>query len=230
MMREHDTYSIEIPAGRVRLEGELFIPDEPMGLVVFAHGSRSSHHSARNREVAQALVDQGLATLQFDLLTHDEEAERQGRHLRFDIGLLANRLVGALEWARREAHLQAMPIGIFGASTGAAPALIASTRVHDVAAVVSRGGRPDLAHAALPAVTAPTLLIVGSEDHEVLEQNRRAMRQMTAPTRLHIVTGATHLFEEPGALGEVTIAAASWFRKHLCAPTLHEQFGSAWDR
>jgi len=231
MMREHDTFSVEIPAGRVRLEGDLIVPDEPMGLVAFAHGSGSSRHSPRNRQVAQALVDQGLATLLFDLLTRDEEvAERHSRHLRFDIGFLANRLVGALEWAKREAHLQAMPIGIFGASTGAASALIASTRVPEVAAVVSRGGRPDLAHSTLPTVSVPTLLIVGSEDHEVLELNRRAMRQMSAPTRLHIVSGATHLFEEPGTLGEVTIAAASWFRKHLCAPTLHEQFGSAWDR
>jgi len=231
MIRDHETLSVEVPAGRVTLAGDLTIPDAPVGIVAFAHGSGSSRNSPRNRQVAQTLVEHGLATLLFDLLTPEEErAERHTRHLRFDVGLLANRLTSTLEWAKHQPHIEALPIGIFGASTGAASALIASTRLPDVAAIVSRGGRPDLAHHALPHVTVPTLLIVGSHDREVLELNRRAMQRMNAPTRLHIVEGAGHLFEEPGALAEVTLAASTWFRKHLCAPTVHEQFGSAWDR
>ena len=230
MIRDHETFSVSIPAGRVTLAGDLSIPDAPTGIVVFAHGSGSGRHSPRNHQVAHTLVEQGLATLLFDLLTPAEEhAERHTRHMRFDVGLLGNRLANVLEWVKHQPHIEALPTGIFGASTGAAAALIASTRATNVAAIVSRGGRPDLAHACLPQVRVPSLLIVGSRDREVLELNRRAMQQMTAPTRLHIVEGAGHLFDEAGTLAEVTLAAATWFRKHLCAPTLHEQFGSAWE-
>jgi dienelactone hydrolase len=183
--------------------------------VVFAHGSGSSRLSPRNRAVAGALVHDGLATLLLDLLTPGEEAaERTTRHLRFDIPLLASRLVGAVDWVARQAARRALPIGLFGASTGAAAALIAATRT-GVRAVVSRGGRPDLAGDALSRVRCPTLLIVGGADVEVFELNRRAMKRMPASTAIHIVPHAGHLFEEPGALAEVVAAASQWFRKHL---------------
>jgi dienelactone hydrolase len=226
MIRDRDEFEVEIPAGRVSLTGQLCIPDQPIGIVVFAHGPGSERHSPRNQEIARALVAQGFATLLFDLLTADEDGDR---HARFDVHLLANRLVNVLEWIAHQPHLEAMPIGLFGANTGAASALIAATRMRSVAAVVSRAGRPDLAHEALPQVSAPLLLIVGAHDHEVLELNRRALRQINAPAKLHIVEGASHEFDEPGTLGEVMVAATAWFRKHLCAPTMHEQFGSAWE-
>lgn len=214
--------TVTVTAGAVALTGDLTVPPEPAGIVVFAHGSGSGRLSPRNRTVAQALVGEGLATLLFDLLTRDEEtAERYTRHLRFDIPLLANRLVGAIEWVNRQDRLAMLPIGLFGASTGAAAALIAATRT-DVDAVVSRGGRPDLAHDALPRVRCPTLLIVGGDDTEVIELNRRALRQMTAPATLHIVPGAGHLFEEPGTLNEVMRLAAEWFREHLATPHWRE--------
>jgi dienelactone hydrolase len=209
---------VTIPVGRIELIGDLAIPRRPDGIVVFAHGSGSSRLSPRNREVAQALVQANLATLLFDLLTHDEEvAERYTRHLRFDIPLLAERLIGAIEWIRVHDRIATLPVGVFGASTGAAAALIAAARLSNVGAVVCRGGRPDLAADALARVRCPTLLIVGSADTDVLELNRRAMQQMTAHTKLHVVRGATHLFEEPGALDEVTDVAAAWFQDHLIA-------------
>ena len=199
----------------VSLIGDLTVPSNAVGIVVFAHGSGSGRMSPRNRAVAHELVHGSFATLLFDLLTPEEEvAERYTRHLRFDIPLLANRLVGAIEWVQSQHELSALPVGLFGASTGAAAALIASTRA-DVAAVVSRGGRPDLAGVALARVTCPTLLIVGGADVEVLDLNRRAQQRMCAPTSLHIVVGAGHLFEEPGAMREVIEHALAWFRAHV---------------
>lgn len=206
---------VSIHAGSIVLDGDLTVPPDPGGVVVFAHGSGSSRQSPRNRAVAGELVARGFATLLFDLLTRAEELEeRYTRHLRFDIPLLADRLVGAIEWLDRHERLDMLPVGVFGASTGAAAALIAATRA-DIAAVVSRGGRPDLAAGALPRVRCPTLLIVGGNDPQVLELNRLALRQLRAPAQLHIVPGAGHLFEEPGALREVTDVAAAWFREHL---------------
>ncbi len=192
-------------------------PPDAAGVVVFAHGSGSSRHSPRNRYVAGELQRAGFATLLMDLLTGDEEAVdmRTGR-LRFDIELLAERLVQATEWLVERVRGRDLPIGYFGASTGAAAALVAASRGGAVVrAIVSRGGRPDLAGPALPLVTAPTLLIVGSEDEVVIRMNRQAQQQMNALNRLHIVPGATHLFEEPGALEEVARAARSWFETHL---------------
>ncbi len=212
-----------VNAGSVELTGDVTVPFGAAGIVVFAHGSGSGRTSPRNQFVADSLVSAGFATLLFDLLTREEEVEeRYTRHLRFDIPLLADRLVGAIEWVRAQVPLRALPIGLFGASTGAAAALIAATRVRSVAAIVSRGGRPDLAAPALPHVTCATLLIVGGSDPEVLELNRIALRELTAPARLHIVPGASHLFEEPGALEEVTQVSAAWFRTHLVrAPERH---------
>ena len=207
---------VQIPTGRVMLTGDLVVPPSASGIVVFAHGSGSSRLSPRNRAVAQELVHDGFATLLFDLLTRGEEvAERYTRHLRFDIPLLAERLIGALDWVERRETTAALPIGLFGASTGAAAALIAAARLHRVRAVVSRGGRPDLAGAELANVRCPTLLIVGGDDHQVLELNRRAAARMTAEVELRIVPGATHLFEEPGALDDVIDAAWEWFQRHL---------------
>jgi pimeloyl-ACP methyl ester carboxylesterase len=211
-----DSRSLAIGVAGVQLTGDLTVPSSPRGMIVFAHGSGSSRTSPRNRSVAQAFVDDGFATLLFDLLTRDEEiAERHTRHLRFDIDLLADRLVGAIAWVGRHDRLSALPLGLFGASTGAAAALIASTRSPAVGAVVSRGGRPDLAADALPRVRCPTLLIVGGADRTVLDLNRRAATYMTANTETHVVPHAGHLFEEPGALRDVIDAAAAWFRKHL---------------
>jgi dienelactone hydrolase len=216
--------TVSVVAGGVVLTGDLTVPPHPGGIVVFAHGSGSGRLSPRNRAVACSLVEGGFATLLFDLLTRDEEiAERYTRHLRFDIRLLAERLVGAIQWVNRQDRLAMLPIGLFGASTGAAAALIAATRA-TVGAVVSRGGRPDLAGDALPRVRCPTLLIVGGADVEVLELNRRAMQAMSALALLHIVPRAGHLFEEPGALREVTAAALEWFREHLGTARWREQY------
>lgn len=215
--------TVRIQAAGVELVGDLTLPPQPDGVIVFAHGSGSGRLSPRNKAVAQALVGDGFATLLFDLLTPDEEiAERYTRHLRFDIELLSGRLVGAAEWVKRQGKLAELPIGLFGASTGAAAALIAATRTR-IDTVVSRGGRPDLASDALSLVRCPVLLIVGGADVEVIELNRRAMRQMTAPTQLHIVPGAGHLFEEPGALREVYQVASQWFRTQLAKPRGREQ-------
>jgi putative phosphoribosyl transferase len=197
-----------------RLEGTLVEPDDARGIVLFAHGTGSSRFSPRNRFVAEELNEVGLATLLIDLLTAEEEfAERVTRHLRFDIGLLAERLLAATD-----AEQSGMPLGYFGASTGAAAALVAAAaHPQRVRAVVSRGGRPDLAGEALPGVRAPTLLIVGGDDRQVLELNRQAMEQLSAETQLEIVPGATHLFEEPGALEGVAELARAWFTRHLVA-------------
>jgi len=198
--------------GRV-LHGDLSVPERASGLVVFAHGSGSSRHSSRNRQVARTLNERQLATLLFDLLTEDESADR-GKV--FDIALLASRLEAVTAWAREESALRELAIGYFGASTGAAAALIAAADLPDaVRAVVSRGGRPDLAGDRLASVRAPTLLIVGGADVEVLRLNRRALESISAPAALEIVPGATHLFEEPGALERVAELSAGWFSRHL---------------
>jgi putative phosphoribosyl transferase len=207
--------TVTVHVGGVALTGDLTVPPGATGIVVFAHGSGSSRLSPRNRAVAKALVQDGFATLLFDLLTHDEDAaERAARRLRFDIPRLANRLVGAVQWVTSQGALHRLPIGLFGASTGAAAALIAATQTR-VRVVVSRGGRPDLAGDALSCVRCPVLLIVGSADAEVLELNRRAMQRMPAPTAIHIVPRAGHLFEEPGAMAEVVAVASQWFATYL---------------
>ncbi len=207
---------VQIPTARVKLTGDLVVPKAASGIVVFAHGSGSSRLSPRNRAVARELVHDGFATLLFDLLTREEEAsERYTRHRRFDIPLLADRLIGAIEWVQRQAAIAELPTGLFGASTGAAAALIAAARLPVVEAVVSRGGRPDLADEELEHVRCPTLLIVGEDDRDVLELNRRAAARMTAEVEISVVPGATHLFEEPGALDDVTDAASAFFQRHL---------------
>jgi putative phosphoribosyl transferase len=212
-----DERLFRIPAGRVALEGNLRLPDKASGLVVFAHGSGSSRFSPRNRSVAGVLEEAGLATLLIDLLTPQEEAvDELTRHLRFDIRLLAERLVAASEWARQQPDTEHLPIGYFGASTGAGAALVAAAQRPDlVGAIVSRGGRPDLAGPALPLVKAPTLLIVGGRDEVVIELNQRAFDQLRCEKRLVIVQGATHLFEEPGTLEQVARLARDWFVRYL---------------
>jgi len=208
---------VAIPVGSDTIHGDLHVPPHAVGLAIFAHGSGSSRFSPRNLRVAHALEGEGLATLLLDLLTAEEEAvdEVTGGY-RFDIERLGHRVSAAVDWARLQPELAELAIGCFGASTGAAAALVAAAqRPVSVAAVVSRGGRPDLAGNALAHVEAPTLLIVGGLDQEVIELNRRAMRQIQAPVRLEIIPGATHLFEEPGALDAVARLAADWFRRHL---------------
>jgi putative phosphoribosyl transferase len=207
---------VHVTAGRVTLEGNLNIPDRARGVVLFAHGSGSSRHSPRNRFVARHLNTVGHATLLIDLLTAEEEdAERYTRHLRFDIGLLVERLLAATEWL--ESSTSALPIGYFGASTGGGAALVAAAEEPDrVAAVVSRGGRPDLAGAALESVQAATLLIVGGDDEPVIEMNEWALERLSSSVKkLVIVPGATHLFEEPGTLEEVARLAGDWFTQFL---------------
>ncbi len=208
---------VQVSAGPVVLEGNLGVPDGARGVVLFAHGSGSGRHSPRNRYVARVLREAGLATLLIDLLTgEEEEVDLRTRHLRFDIGLLAERLVGATEWLERNPDTQDLRVGYFGASTGAAAALVAAAeRPEPIGAIVSRGGRPDLAGPALPRVAAPTLLIVGENDVPVIGMNQEAMEQLRTEKRLEIVPGATHLFEEPGALEEVARLAADWFVRHL---------------
>jgi dienelactone hydrolase len=208
---------VRVTAGSVTLEGNLTLPEEARGIVLFAHGSGSSRLSPRNRYVARILNEAKLATLLVDLLTPEEEAiDVRTAHLRFDIGLLAERLVGATDWLVQHPDTSQLRIGYFGASTGAAAALMAAVvRPDVVGAVVSRGGRPDLAGRALAQVRAPTLLIVGGHDVEVLELNRAALAQLRAEKELVIVPGATHLFEEPGALDEVARLARDWFERHL---------------
>lgn len=192
---------------------DLNLPDGAAGLVIFAHGSGSSRLSPRNRQVAGALNEAGLATLLFDLLTPEEEVDRRNV---FDIALLAERLIVATRWARSEAALKALPAGYFGASTGAAAALRAAAALgDDVLAVVSRGGRPDLAAEALAAVSSPTLLIVGGDDREVLALNEQAAARLRCEHEIAMVPGATHLFEEPGALRRVADLATEWFLRHL---------------
>ena len=204
---------VEIPAQDVRLPGDLTLPPRATGLVIFAHGSGSSRLSRRNRWVAQALNGRGLATLLFDLLAPEEEAERANV---FDIRLLVNRLLAATRWADQAAEVGRLPVGYFGASTGAAAALCAAAELGDgISAVVSRGGRPDLAEERLGDVTAPTLLIVGGNDWTVLELNEQAASLLNCPHELAIVPDATHLFEEPGTLERVAELAGEWLEKHL---------------
>ena len=201
---------VHVEAGGVTLAGNLLIPAGARGVVLFAHGSGSSRFSSRNRFVASELRAGGLGTLLIDLLTPREE------HLRFDIDLLARRLVGAIEWLSRQPRTNALRVGLFGASTGGGAALVAAAQVPErVAAVVSRGGRPDLAGAALPKVKAPTLLIAGGDDLPVIEWNEEALEQLACEKRLEIVPGASHLFEEPGTLERVAELARAWFVEHI---------------
>jgi dienelactone hydrolase len=204
---------VRVDAGGVTVTGHLTVPGQPIGVVVFAHGSGSGRHSPRNRYVADVLRRAGLATLLFDLLTPDEELDRANV---FDIGLLAERLVGVTQWLAAQPETAALPVGYFGASTGAGAALVAAAdpRVQ-VAAVVSRGGRPDLAGQALGKVRAPTLLIVGGRDRFVLELNHQARAAIPAVCEIAVIPGATHLFEEPGALDQVAELARDWFTDHL---------------
>lgn len=213
---DDDLPATEVTMPPLELTGSLRLPSRPRGIVVFAHGSGSSRLSPRNVHVAQALGRAGFATLLFDLLTRTEEADRANV---FDIPLLADRLVAAVQWTVKTAQTAGLPIGLFGASTGAAAALVAAARLGDtISAVVSRGGRPDLAAEALDDVRAPTLLIVGGDDTEVLGLNEAAFARLAGPRELRIVPGATHLFPEPGALDAVVAAARAWFERHLGAP------------
>ena len=216
-----ETFEVSVRTGNADLGGMLGVPDGARGIVLFAHGSGSSSRSPRNRRVARVLQDAGLATLLFDLLTPEEERiDAVTRELCFDIRLLAERMRGATDWVTSHPPLDRLAIGHFGASTGAAAALIAAADRPDVVhAVVSRGGRPDLAGEALERVRAPTLAIVGGRDTEVIELNEEALARMSCPRMLQIVQGATHLFEEPGTLERVAELAASWFRRYLVPKT-----------
>lgn len=208
---------VKIRADDIRLSGTLSIPEQARGIVLFAHGSGSGRHSPRNRQVAGALQEAGLATLLFDLLTEDEETvDIYTRHLRFDIGLLAQRLVAAADWLQELEETKKLKIGFFGSSTGGGAALVAAAVLGErVAAVVSRGGRPDLAGAALGEVSSPVLLIVGGLDDVVIKLNEEALAQLRCEKQLKIVPGANHLFEEPGALEAVAETAAQWFGRFL---------------
>lgn len=213
--------SVQIAAGDHRLDADVTVPDGARGVVVFAHGSGSSRHSPRNRYVAGVLVEAGLATVLADLLTPaEEQIDLRTRSLRFDIPFLAARVASVVDWVTGQPELARLPVGLFGASTGAAAALVAAAaRPDQVRAVVSRGGRPDLAEPDLGRVRCPVLLLVGDRDLTVLDLNRRAQRQLTAADNsLELVAGAGHLFEEPGALEEVARQAASWFQRHVAAP------------
>jgi putative phosphoribosyl transferase len=216
------TTTVYVPAGGARLAGELSIPSGPQAIVLFAHGSGSSRFSRRNQFVARVLEKHGLATLLIDLLTPEEDAlDQRTAHFRFDIPLLAKRLVAITTWLKRHERTAALLIGLFGASTGGGAALrAAASAPDDIFAVVSRGGRPDLAGGALPDVKAPTLLIVGGEDTPVIAMNRDAMPRMRGEVALEIVHGATHLFEEPGALERVAALAADWFDRHVRSASL----------
>lgn len=213
----HDRFEVatpvSVPLEALALQGDLRIPDDALGAVIFVHGSGSSRFSPRNRRVADELNKRGLATLLLDLLTDEEQKiDAETMQYRFDISLLATRSTLTASWVQRQPEMDGLPIGLFGASTGAAAALITAAAMKEhIAAVVSRGGRPDLAEAALDKVKAPTLLIVGGEDETVLSLNRKAMAKMRCLTKLHVVPGATHLFEEPGALEQVATVAGAWF-------------------
>jgi putative phosphoribosyl transferase len=215
MIHQHTT--VRIPVGRVVVEGNLTIPSNAKGIVLFAHGSGSSRFSPRNQYVAKVFNAQKIGTLLFDLLTNEEDQEDlETAEYRFNINLLAERLVGATEWLKKEPQLRNLAFGYFGASTGAAAALVAAAKLpNDIAAVVSRGGRPDLAADYLLHVLAPTLLLVGGLDTEVIELNRQAMRQMSTEKNLVIIPGATHLFEEPGKLEQVAKLSTDWFLHYL---------------
>jgi len=215
----------EIPSGQLLLEGELSVPAGATGVVLFAHGSGSSRHSPRNQFVAQTIREAGVGTLLFDLLTPEEEAvDISTRHLRFDIGLLAKRLVDATTWLKRKADTSHLRVGYFGASTGGGAALVAAAELgEEIGAVVSRGGRPDLAGAALPKVKSPTLLIVGGLDYPVIRMNEDAYRQLRCKKELKIIPAATHLFEEPGSLEEVAHLSADWFQRKLSSDVVVER-------
>lgn len=214
------TQDVIISLGSISLRGTLQLPAESSGLILFVHGSGSSRLSPRNQFVAQIMHEARLGTLLFDLLTPEEETiDLQTRHLRFDIPLLARRLVAVTSWIKNKLETSHLPLGYFGASTGAAAALIAAAELNDeICAVVSRGGRPDLADEALPQVTAPTLLIVGELDEVVIQLNEKVFQQLRCVKQLQIIPGATHLFEEPGTLEEVAHLAATWFQRFLCPP------------
>jgi putative phosphoribosyl transferase len=211
--REHP---IIIPIKKVNLDGLLYIPKEAQGLVIFVHGSGSSRFSIRNQQVAKVLNDAGLATLLFDLFTPEEDAiDSRTRELRFDIDFLADRLVDVTNWCINNIAMHDFSIGYFGASTGGGAAIAAANKLSIVKAVVSRGGRPDLAGQALSFITAPTLLIVGGDDTAVIEMNRSAIAKMQCINKLEIIPGATHLFEEPGTLDQVAVLAKKWFIQYL---------------
>jgi len=213
MANDSSSRLVHIPADSVILEGVLDVPHDTQALIIFAHGSGSSRHSKRNKYVAQVLREVGLGTLLFDLLTRDEDVIYENR---FDIPMLANRLTAATRWIKKQQQTKDLKIGYFGASTGAAAALIAASEPgSEVGAIVSRGGRPDLAEQALKHVKAPTLLLVGGNDYIVIQLNQQAYNVIKAEKELRIISGASHLFEEPGALEEVARLAAEWFRKHL---------------
>jgi pimeloyl-ACP methyl ester carboxylesterase len=216
-----DEQLVSVSARSVTLNGNLTVPEDARAVVLFAHGSGSSRHSPRNRYVARVLHEAKLATLLVDLLTlHEEVIDARTAHLRFDIGLLTERLVNATDWLTQFPDTKHLPVGYFGASTGAAAALAAAViRPDAVGAIVSRGGRPDLAGAALVHVRAPTLLIVGGDDGQVIELNRAALAQLRCERQLMIVPGASHLFEEPGALDDVARLARDWFERYLIAAT-----------
>jgi putative phosphoribosyl transferase len=210
-------FDVEIPSGRVSLTGDLVVPVLAQGLVIFAHGSGSSRKSPRNVQVARTLNQEGLATLLFDLLTPLEAMDRENV---FDVPFLAGRLRAATAWAQRQEETQQLRVGYFGASTGAAAALWAAADPDvPVSAVVSRGGRPDLAHSRLSLVRAPTLLIVGGDDTVVLQLNNLAFQELRCDAQLHVVPGATHLFEEPGTLEAVADVSTTWFKRHLGGAT-----------
>jgi dienelactone hydrolase len=208
---------VKIPLGEAAMEGNLVVPEGAQGVVIFAHGSGSSRHSPRNRFVAEQLRRGGLGTLLVDLLTPQEEAiDERTAYLRFDIGLLADRLAATIDWLGQRAETTHFLVGLFGASTGGGAALVAAARAPQrVAAVVSRGGRPDLAGEALSQVNAPTLLIVGGDDPLVIQLNRQAVRQLRCEKELRLIPGANHLFEEPGTLAQVADLAREWFQRHL---------------
>ncbi|MEJ2585318.1 MAG: dienelactone hydrolase family protein [Robiginitalea sp.] len=210
---------IEIPIGRISLKGRFSLPEQASGIVLFSHGSGSSRKSPRNNYVAEILQENQLGTLLFDLLTEEEDRIYQNR---FNIGLLTRRLIAVTDWVMVYTHGRQLPIGYFGASTGAASALRAAAHFRDnISAVVSRGGRPDLAMEDLPKVKSPTLLLVGGLDTEVIQLNRQAQSQMLAPTQLEIIPGASHLFEEPGKLQEVAERTAGWFSKYFQKTQTH---------
>jgi dienelactone hydrolase len=213
----HTQMELKIPVGNVKVEGTLYLPSAVRGLVVFVHGSGSSRFSPRNQYVAKTFNKTALGTLLFDLLTSEEEEEDElTAHYRFNIGLLAERLIGVTKWLRTDTSTQNLKLGYFGASTGAAAALIAAAQIPEaVAAVVSRGGRPDLADKYLPQVKAPTLLLVGGWDEQVIELNKQAQSQMRNENKLVIIPEATHLFEEPGKLEEVAHYSTEWFLRFL---------------
>lgn len=219
MKISHRTLPVRIPEGAVTLSGDLTIAPKSAGLIVFVHGSGSSRFSSRNRHVAQQLNAAGFSTLLADLLTSEEDAvDALTAELRFDIPMLARRTIALVDWASREEPVAELPMGLFGASTGAAAAIIAaSERSEIVKAVVSRGGRVDLAHGALRSLKAPLLMLVGSKDEPLFEYHRQAVMQLACEFRYVIVRGASHLFEEPGKLDEVSKLAAEWFAQHLAA-------------